>query len=64
MENSNTKIRLTPLFRCSQCNHVYARQLPDDQVLTSLYGDVSYWEKDRVHQGITTMQESASGMSI
>ena len=51
--------KLTPLFRCSQCNHVYARQLPDDQVLTSLYGDVSYWEKDRVHQGITTMQESA-----
>ena len=50
---------MTPLFRCSQCNHVYARQLPDDQVLGSLYGDVSYWEKDRMHQGITTMQESA-----
>jgi SAM-dependent methyltransferase len=50
---------VTPLFRCSQCNHVYARQLPDDQVLGSLYGDVSYWEKDRMHQGITTMQESA-----
>jgi SAM-dependent methyltransferase len=51
--------KLTPLFRCSQCNHVYARQLPDDQVLTSLYGDVGYWEKNRLHQGITTMQESA-----
>ena len=29
------------------------------RVLGSLYGDVSYWEKDRIHQGITTMQESA-----
>jgi tetratricopeptide (TPR) repeat protein len=51
--------KLTPLFRCSQCDHVYARQLPDDQVLSTLYGDVGYWEKDRMHQGITTMQESA-----
>src|SRR6185503_7175883 len=50
--------KVTPLFRCSQCNHVYARQLPDDQMLGSLYGDVSYCEKDRMHQGITTMQES------
>ena len=51
--------KLTPLLRCSQCDHVYASQLPDDEVLSSLYGDVSYWEKDRMHQGITTMQESA-----
>lgn len=49
--------KLTPLYRCSQCNHVYARQLPDDKVLSSLYGDVGYWEKDRMHQGITTIQE-------
>ena len=51
--------KLTPLFRCRHCNHVYAGQLPNDQVLSSLYGDVSYWEKDRIHQGITTMKQSA-----
>jgi SAM-dependent methyltransferase/tetratricopeptide (TPR) repeat protein len=50
--------KLTPLFRCLQCNHVYACDLPDDEALNSLYGDFSYWEKDRYHQGITAIQES------
>jgi len=50
--------KLTPLFRCRHCSHVYAGQLPNDQVLSRLYGDVSYWEKDRIHQGITTMKQS------
>jgi SAM-dependent methyltransferase/tetratricopeptide (TPR) repeat protein len=50
--------KLTPLFRCLQCNHVYARDLPSDEALNSLYGDFSYWEKDRYHQGITAIQES------
>lgn len=50
--------KLTPLFRCRNCDHVYARELPDDRALSTLYGDFSYWEKDRCHQGITTIQES------
>ena len=50
--------KLTPLFRCRKCDHVYARELPDDKALSTLYGDFSYWEKDRCHQGITTIQES------
>ncbi|HEV8720204.1 MAG TPA: methyltransferase domain-containing protein [Candidatus Binatia bacterium] len=50
--------KLTPLFRCRKCDHVYARELPDDKALSTLYGDLSYWEKDRCHQGITTIQES------
>jgi SAM-dependent methyltransferase len=48
----------TPLFRCRSCDHVYARDLPDDGELHALYGDFSYWEKDRFHQGITAIQES------
>lgn len=50
--------KLTPLFRCSNCEHVYARDLPDDQTLNALYGDLGYWERDRYHQGITAIQES------
>jgi tetratricopeptide (TPR) repeat protein/SAM-dependent methyltransferase len=50
--------KLTPLFRCHQCNHVYARDLPDDTALSTLYGDFGYWEKDRCHQGITSIQEN------
>ena len=50
--------KLTPLFRCRKCDHVYARELPNDKALSTLYGDFSYWEKDRCHQGITTIQES------
>jgi SAM-dependent methyltransferase/tetratricopeptide (TPR) repeat protein len=49
---------LTPLFRCRSCDHVYARDLPDDKALNTLYGDFSYWEKDRYHQGITAIEES------
>ena len=49
---------VTPLFRCRECDHVYARELPDDKALSSLYGDFSYWEKDRYHQGITSIQEN------
>jgi tetratricopeptide (TPR) repeat protein len=50
--------KLTPLFRCRKCDHVYARELPDDKTLSTLYGEFGYWEKDRCHQGITTIQES------
>jgi SAM-dependent methyltransferase len=50
--------KLTPLFRCLDCDHVYARDLPDDQMLNALYGDFGYWERDRYHQGITAIQES------
>ena len=50
--------KLTPLFHCRHYNQVDAGQLPNDQVLNSLYGDVSYWGKDRIHQGITTMKQS------
>jgi 2-polyprenyl-3-methyl-5-hydroxy-6-metoxy-1,4-benzoquinol methylase len=50
--------KLTPLFRCRDCDHVWARDLPDDQTLNALYGDFGYWERDRYHQGITAIQES------
>src|SRR4030095_262015 len=50
--------KLTPLFRCPKCDHVYACELPDDKALSTLYGDFSYWEKDRCHQGIASIQES------
>jgi SAM-dependent methyltransferase len=36
---------------------VYARDLPHDEALATLYGDLDYWKKDRCHQGITTIQE-------
>ena len=48
---------LTVLFRCRGCGHVYARNLPNDEALTTLYGGLGYWKKDRCHQGITTIQE-------
>ncbi len=48
---------LSLLSRCRECDHVYARDLPSDKALTALYGDLGYWEKDRCHQGITTIQE-------
>jgi tetratricopeptide (TPR) repeat protein/SAM-dependent methyltransferase len=48
----------TPLLRCLDCDHVWARDLPDDQALSALYGDFGYWERDRYHQGITAIQES------
>ncbi len=48
----------TPLLRCLDCDHVWARDLPDDQTLSALYGDFGYWERDRYHQGITAIQES------
>jgi len=48
----------TPLIRCLDCDHVWARDLPDDQTLNTLYGDFGYWERDRYHQGITAIQES------
>jgi SAM-dependent methyltransferase/tetratricopeptide (TPR) repeat protein len=50
--------KVTPLFRCQNCDHVYARNLPDDTTLTALYGDFSYREKDRHHQGITSIRKS------
>ncbi len=50
--------KLTPLFRCRDCGHVWARNLPDDQTLNALYGDFGYWERDRHHQGITAVQDS------
>jgi rubredoxin len=51
--------KLSPLFRCRQCDHVYAGKLPDDRTLKFLYGDLGYWERDRFHQGITTIQEGS-----
>lgn len=47
----------TDLFRCLDCDHVWAFDLPDDQALNALYGDFGYWERDRYHQGITAIQE-------
>ena len=49
--------KLTRLFRCRKCDHVYARDLPDDKALSALYGDFTYWERDRSHQGITSVHE-------
>lgn len=46
------------LLRCRNCAHVYACDLPDDRKLAELYGDFSYREKDLVHQGITSLEES------
>ena len=51
--------KLSALFRCRECDHVYARELPNDKALGILYGDFGYWEKDRCHQGITTIQDSS-----
>jgi 2-polyprenyl-3-methyl-5-hydroxy-6-metoxy-1,4-benzoquinol methylase len=48
----------TPLLRCLACDHVWARDLPDDQTLSALSGDFGYRERDRYHQGITAIQES------
>ena len=47
----------TPLFKCCLCDHVYARDLPDDKTMSALYGDLTYWERDRSHQGITSIRE-------
>lgn len=49
--------KLTSLFQCLECGHVWARDLPDDQALNALYSDFAYWERDRHHQGITVIQE-------
>ena len=43
----------TPLQRCVECDHVYAVKLPGRRILNLLYGDFSYWAKDKGHQGIT-----------
>jgi 2-polyprenyl-3-methyl-5-hydroxy-6-metoxy-1,4-benzoquinol methylase len=48
--------KVSVLCRCERCDHVYARDLPSDAALQSLYGDFGYWLKDRVHQGISTIQ--------
>jgi 2-polyprenyl-3-methyl-5-hydroxy-6-metoxy-1,4-benzoquinol methylase len=48
---------VTSLFRCLECDHVWARDLPDDKALNALYSDFGYWERDRHHQGITAIQE-------
>jgi SAM-dependent methyltransferase/tetratricopeptide (TPR) repeat protein len=50
--------KLTPLLRCPRCDHVFASRLPTDNALNALYGDFSYWEKDRYHQGITAIEQS------
>ena len=47
------------LLRCGTCGHVYACDLPTDKTLHDLYGDFSYWEKDRCHQGITAIEDNA-----
>lgn len=43
----------SPLDRCADCGHVYARVTPGKLILQLMYKDLDYWKQDKEHQGIT-----------
>lgn len=45
--------RFTPLDRCGTCDHVYSRKVPKALILHLMYRDIDYWERDKIHQGIS-----------
>lgn len=48
--------RFFPIHRCDACGHCYAAVLPGRRILNLLYHRTDYWEKDKVHQNIRSMQ--------
>ena len=50
------KNRDTPLHRCVNCGHMYAKRLPKQRILNLMYSNFSYWEGDKAHQGITQVE--------
>ena len=48
---------LSPLDLCGECGHVYTRVMPGKLILRLMYGGMHYWEQDKQHQGITTIEK-------
>ncbi|HET8938542.1 MAG TPA: class I SAM-dependent methyltransferase [Polyangiales bacterium] len=47
----------SPLDHCAACGHVYTRLTPRKLILQLMYGHLSYWNVDKEHQGIATMEQ-------
>ena len=46
----------SPLDHCADCDHVYTRVNPNKIILRQIYKDLSYWQKDKEHQGINNVE--------
>lgn len=52
---SHARNAFTPLDKCRDCGHIFARVQPGARILNKTYDGLRFWQDDKAHQGITDM---------